>query len=89
MIKLLHTRIGHTLHVRKHVVPDGHGAIYQDGSSEWIVDEVVIDPTQEGSAQYVWDKSGNRAKHARVRYTRDAQGNMTRQVESVVYKSPE
>lgn len=95
-MKLFRTRIGSTLNihdavsletVRKQIVPDGHAAHYQDGSEEWIVDEVVHDPTQEGSAQYQWDKSGNRVKHARVRYTKTPQGKVTRKVESVIYKA--
>ena len=95
-MRLLHTRIGSTLFVhddsttdhvkQKYLVPDGHAAHYQDGSEEWIIDEVVYDPTQEGSAQYKWDKTGNRAKHARVRYTKTKQGKVTRKVESVIYK---
>lgn len=95
-MKLFHTRIGHTLNihdaaaletVRKQIVPDGPAAHYQDGTSEWVCDEVVCDPTQEGSAQYQWDKNGNRVKHARVRYVKNSQGKVTRKVESVVYKS--
>ena len=93
-MKLTHTRIGSTLylhddatteHVRKKILPDGWSANYADGSSEWVV-EVVDDHTKEGSERYTWDKSGNRVKHARVRYRKDKAGKVTRTVEGIVFK---
>ena len=96
-MKLHHTRIGTNLynhddsaavaeHIRSKIAPDGHAAYYEDGTAEWICDEVVDDPTKSGSDRYTWDKSGNRVKHARVRYTKDAAGKVTRTVEGVVFK---
>ena len=58
--KLKAARIGDTLHVfdetteaavkSANIVPDGHAANYPDGSSEWIIDEPVVDLAKTGDA---------------------------------------
>ena len=89
-------RIGDTLFVydetteasvkQANIVADGHAANYDNGTSEWIVDEPIVDTTKVGSAMFVWDKAGTRIKHERCRYIKDKNGNVTRKVEKTVYK---
>lgn len=68
--------------IRKAIVPDGHAMIFSDGTSEWVIDEVVMN-----GPELVWDRSGNRVKHERCRYFRDASGKIERKSERFVYKS--
>ena len=42
--------------------PNGHGMTLPDGSTIWIIDEVIH--------PLIWDKSGNRVQHNRVKCTR-------------------
>ena len=44
--------------------------INSDGSEVWVHYEAVVDTSKEGSAQYKWDKGGNRCLHNRVVYRR-------------------
>jgi len=90
-------RIGDTLYiydetteatVKRKIVPNGHGATFRDGSSEWIVDEAIVDLSKAGSAIYVWDRSGNKVKHKRCRYKKDKAGNVTRTIVRTLYKVP-
>jgi hypothetical protein len=67
--------------------PDGHAVEAADGSAVWIADAEVVDTTKSGSDQYTWDKSGNRIKHARTRFVRDASGNVTQTVLRFIYKA--
>jgi len=94
-MKLKSARIGSTLYVfdtaseakvRENILPDGEAIVFTDKSSEWIVDEPVVDTSKSGSAQYTWDKTGNRVRHARCQYNRDAAGNVTRKVLKHVYR---
>ena len=93
--KLKTARIGDTLYiydevgektVRKNIVPDGHAATFGNKTSEWIIDEPVVDSSKSGSGVYTWDASGNRVKHARIRYTKDANGNVSKRHERFIYK---
>ncbi len=95
--KLNFTRIGDTLFVcdettrdlvlEENIVPEGHAAIFEDGSSEWVIDEIVSDTSKTGSDMFTWDKSGNRVKYERCRYRKTADGVVTREVEKTVFKS--
>ena len=92
------TRVGSTLVVhddsdtakqviQEMIVPNGHAAIANSGAAEWIIDEAVVDLSKSGSDQYTWDRSGNKVKHARKRYKRDAAGNVASTVERFIYKA--
>ena len=74
------------LGIREMIVADGHSAEFGNGTTEYIVDEVIVDATKEGSAMFQWDKSNKRVKHNRVRCVRGVDGNVTRTVERTVYK---
>lgn len=96
-MKLKAAKIGDTVYVfdeqsearvkRENILPDGHAANFFDKTSEWLIDEPIIDTTKTGSAQYVWDKSGNRVKCQRCRYRKDASGTVTQTVERTVFKT--
>lgn len=98
-IKKTTRRVGNTIHVflgtesddfgekiTSLETPDGHGVVSEDGSEVWITDVEVVDTSKEGSDRYTWDKSGNRVKHARTRFTRDSAGNVRSEVLRHVYK---
>ncbi len=98
-VKLYRIKIGTTLQIfdeesRSVVVAMAEKALvrgemvtWEDGTTEWVVDQVVFDPTKKASAAYIWDKSGNKVKHIRTRYTKDTNGNTTETPMGVVYKS--
>ena len=69
--------------------PDGYPAIFKDGTKIAVVDEEVVDTTKSGSAQYQWDKSGNKCLHNRVRVTTKPDGTVVREHVRKVYKEPE
>jgi hypothetical protein len=96
-MKLHRTKIGSTLylhdeseHARKvihsQIIPDGYAARFEDGSEEWIIDEPIVDLSKSGSDQYIWDKSGNRCKHNRVRYQKNSAGQVSSTIERTIYK---
>lgn len=66
--------------------PDGHAVVSDDGSAVWITDVEVVDTSKSGSDRYTWDRSGNRVKHARTRFVRDAAGSVSSKVLKHVYK---
>ena len=49
---------------------NGKTITWHDGRTEWIEDEIIFDPTKDGSYAFTWDASGNRVKYERVRYTK-------------------
>lgn len=52
------------------LTPDGHAAHFLDeGLSIFVQDGVLVQPGQEGSRMYIWDKTGNRVKCWRNRVT--------------------
>lgn len=69
--------------VRKLLKPNGHAVKRQDGSSSWIVDEVLAGPG--GSME--WHQDGNRVRHERVQYWRSRTGEIRRQVLKKVWAS--
>lgn len=75
--------------VKKMIIPDGHAMIKPDGSAEWVADIEVVDTTKQGSNQYTWDKTGNRIRHARTRFTKASSGEITSVVEKFIYKKME
>lgn len=65
---------------RKLLKANGHAVEAADGSAAWIVDE------QEHPC--VWSQDGNRVRANRVRYTRAADGSISREHLRTVFVSP-
>lgn len=59
---------------------------WPEGPVEWIVDEVEFDNSQDGSAAYTWDKSGNRVRFRRYRMTRIGTDKPTKTFVKTVFK---
>jgi hypothetical protein len=59
----------------------------EEGSAEWVTIDPVIDVTKEGSAQYTWEKSGDRVKCIRRRMKRWKDGKVEAVEKHVVYKN--
>ena len=68
------------------LVPDGHRAEIDDGTTVFVEDQIVFDPAKNGSEAYVWDKTGNRAKHRRIRVT-NREGERSEEFVRFVYKA--
>jgi len=66
--------------------PDGDGIKLDDGTAIHVEDQLCFDSSQSGSAAYVWDKSGNKCRHARIRVTIKG-GKRTETFLRFVYKS--
>lgn len=60
--------------------------VSRDGAREWWHDEVVLDTSEEGSARYTWDASGDKVLHERVAYRRPVDGELERRVLRRVFK---
>jgi YD repeat-containing protein len=60
--------------------PNGHAVVRADGRSSHVVDE-ELHPAE-------WNADGNRVRANRVRYERDAAGNMTATVLRQVWTKP-
>jgi hypothetical protein len=50
---------------------DGPAAEFENGTRVWVEDREIVDLTQKGSAQYTWDKAGNKVRCQRIRVTHD------------------
>lgn len=66
--------------------PNGDSLRFQDGTCIFVEDVVCFDSTKAGSDCWTWDKTGNRAKHARTRIT-ISNGERTETVLAYVYKA--
>ena len=59
---------------------------WPNGPTEWIVDEVEFDSSQDGSAAYTWDKAGNRVRFRRYRFTKIDDNEATKIFVKTVFK---
>jgi len=93
--KICTIMIGGTLHVYskemrsvieeriKRALDEGK-SVKENGITKWKRFMAVINPGREGSARYIWDKSGNKVKAEVFLYTKVRENNPTR--ESVGFK---
>ena len=69
----------------------GHCIEYMTGENRgtrvFQIDDADEDHSKQGSAAYIWDKSGNKARHTRYRVTRKADGTETRDAGRKLYKA--
>jgi hypothetical protein len=69
-----------TAHVHKiadKALRSGSTVVWEDGRTEWIERHVHHDPTKEGSAAYIWDKSNNKVKADIILKTKSRTGEIT------------
>lgn len=63
----------------KQALKKGKKVEWNDGSQQWETTVAVFDSTKEGSAQYTWDKSGNKVKHEVFLVTKFPNGDVTKE----------
>jgi len=67
-----------TLAHGKAALKKGHKVQWQDGSQQWQTTDFVLDTSKQGSAQFTWDKSGNKVKHNVFLVTKSPDGQVTK-----------
>jgi len=89
-------RVGDTIHVTNkpgfltkkiEAGLNGGETVTQDGRTFWREFHPVTDFNKTGSDMFVWDKSGNKAKHEIVTVTRSEGGAITRTVTGTCFRA--
>ena len=65
---------------------DGETLFHSNGSKEFIIDEPILNPENTGSEQFIWDKSGNKVKHNRIKHTVSKSGEHKTEIMKTVFK---
>ena len=58
------------------------------GTCYWVEDDVVFNRNMDGADAYVWDSTGDKVKHDRVRVCHTPDGNKEKEKLRVVYAAP-
>ena len=76
-----------TLDKGKRALKQGHRVQWADGSQQWQTTATVLDSSKQGSAQYTWDKSGNKVKHNVFLVTKLPNGDVTKDLVRTTWRN--
>ncbi len=64
----------------KRALKRGETVVWENGTKQWVIHEAIINIEEQASAQFIWNKAGEKAKHNTILHTKLKNGETSKKI---------